>query len=87
MLAYQARQEVKTSKKADKKMKRASTTRTDSNQVTADPQGITARRKEFSLIEVQAKGPSKTEQPSKPIAANDGHIGGWHRPLLTLKRA
>ena len=86
LLAYQARQIVTASKKADNK-KRESTTRSDVGQVTADPKGVAARRKEFQLVEVPAKAHVANEKPTKPIAANDGHIGGWHRPLLTLKRA
>lgn len=86
LLAYQASQIAKTLKKADNR-KRESTTRSDGSQVTADPKGVAARRKEFQLFEVPAKAPASTEKPATHIAANDGHIGGWHRPLLTLKRA
>jgi len=86
LLAYQASQIAKTQKKADKK-KREPTPRTEGSQVTADPKGVAARRKEFQLLEAPAAAPVTAEKSATPIAANDGYIGGWHRPLLTLKRA
>jgi len=55
--------------------------------VTADRKGVAARRKEFQLLEAPAAAPVTAEKSATPIAANDGYIGGWHRPLLTLKRA
>jgi len=86
LTAYQARQMVKVSKKASNQEKREATSR-DAGQVAADPKGLAARRKEFRLVEGTAKEPAVSQKPQTPIAANDGHIGGWHRPLLTLKRA
>ncbi len=84
--AYQAKQTVKASKKASKQEGREATSRS-AGQVAADPKGLAARRKEFRLIEGSAKEPAVIQKPQPAIAANDGHIGGWHRPLLTLKRA
>lgn len=86
LLAYQTSENATAQKKAGKN-KRETAPRMDGNQVTADPKGVAARRKEFQLIAVPAVVPAVTERPEKTIAANDGHIGGWHRPLLTLKRA
>jgi len=84
--AYQAKQMVKTSKKVSKQTQRDATSRS-AEPVAVDPKGLAARRKEFRLIEGSAKEPTVNQQPQPAIAANDGLIGVWHRPLLTLKRA
>lgn len=84
--AYQAAQMVKASKKGRQQEKRETTVLTG-GQVAADPKGLTARRREFGLVEGTIKEPTVRQKPHLSIAANDEHSGGWHRPLLTLKRA
>ena len=84
--AYQAAQMVKASKKGRQQEKRETTVLTG-GQVAADPKGLAARRKEFRLVEGTVKATEVSQKPQSPIAANDGHLGVWHRPLLTFNRA
>jgi hypothetical protein len=86
LLAHEAKLQARSEKKASKKEMREITSRS-AEQVAADPKGLIARRKEFRLIEGSVTAPAVTQKPQLPIAANDRQMTGWHRPLLTLKRA
>ena len=86
LMAYQAKQMVKAPQKASQHKQRETSSRS-AGQVLADPKGLSARRKEFRVIEGSVKGPTINPEPQPTIAANDGQVAGRRRPLLTLKRA
>lgn len=86
LLAYQAKQMVKVSKKTRQTTRREEAS-CSTSQVAADPKGLIARRKEFGLIEGSVHELLVIHKPQPVVAANDGQVTGWHRPLLTLKRA
>ena len=86
LMAYQAKQMVKASQKASQYQQREASSRS-AGQVLADPKGLSARRKEFRLIQGSVKKPIVNPKPQPTIAANDGIVAGRHWPLLTLKRA
>ena len=94
LVEHQARQDAKAARLLAKKASRDQQSRENRNQGVANPSQIVARRKEFGVPAVgqvqerERETEQATEQAATAVvAANDNHVPGRNRPVLSLKRA
>ena len=94
LVEHQAKQDSKAARLLAKKASREQQSRENRNQGVADPSQVAARRKEFGVpaAEQEKATERETEQATEQattavVAANDNHVPGRNRPVLSLKRA
>lgn len=103
LLEHQAKEAAKAEKLAAKTAKREQVSRANRNQGVADPSQVVARRKEIALrsevtgnlpvavkveeVEQNRSAPPKATSAIGVMAANDSHVTGRSRTVLSLKRA
>lgn len=87
LMAHQAKEAVKGRKTAEKKILREQASPTNRSQLVADPSQVLARRREFDQEARQAQVPIKELEVQPAVAANDSHLTGRSRSVLSLRRA
>jgi hypothetical protein len=87
LVAHQVKEAVKARKSAEKKIQREQVSRAHRSQGVADPSQVLARRREFDQAARQAQVPVKEREVQQVVAANDSHLTGHSRSVLSLKRA
>jgi hypothetical protein len=87
LMAHQNKEAAKRRKLMGKGIQREQVSRTHGNTKLADPSQVVARRREFDQEAPKEQVPAPELQVQPVVAANDSHLTGRSRSVLTLKRA
>jgi hypothetical protein len=90
LVEHQSKQDAKAARLRAKKASRDQQSRENRNQGVAHPSQVVARRKEFvvpAVEQIEEKVQATEKAITAVVAANDNHVPGRNRPVLSLKRA